>query len=61
MIIDKSYQIEENMSFQKNISKEKHIDISIIEELKRRRAGQQRLRGEELDQRREMIIQQVQK
>ncbi len=38
----------------------KNIDLGIIEDLKRRR-GLSRVRGEDLEQRREEIIQQVQR
>lgn len=59
MIIDKSLEIEANMRMT-DISERKHIDLSIIEDLKARR-GQQRQRGEELDLKRDEIIREVQR
>lgn len=43
-----------------NIGQRKNIDLSIIEELKARR-GLQRLRGEELEIKRDEIIKEVQR
>lgn len=57
MIIEKSYQIEANMDMGNTINR--NIDLSVIEDLKRRR-GEQRLTGQELDMQRERIIKQVQ-
>jgi hypothetical protein len=54
MIIAKSYQIEANMDLTQS-SLSKKIDLSIIEDLKRRRA-EQRVKGEQLEMKREEII-----
>lgn len=55
VIEEKMRSIEINMQMPHQNSKKKVIDMDLIEELKARR-GAQRLKGEELEHRREEII-----
>jgi hypothetical protein len=54
MIIEKACIIEENIKAENTISKK--IDLSVIEDLKRRRMEQNRTRGGDLEAKREQII-----